>query len=103
MENNEWTLLFDGSKCIHGVGAGIVLINPNGDVIPMSYRLSFDCTNNMEEYEALILGLKAKILMKVKRIKIFSTHYEASVQHIQDQISQVATIQENGRKSLNLV
>lgn len=36
-----------------------------GDVIPMTYCLSFDCTNNMVEYEALILGLKAAILLKV--------------------------------------
>lgn len=48
-----------------------MLINPNGDVIPMSYYLSFYCTNNMAKYEALILGLKDAILLKVKKIRIF--------------------------------
>lgn len=71
MENEEWNLLFDGSKCIHGGGVGIILINPHSDAILMSYFLNFDCTNNMAEYEALISSMKATILMKVKMIKIF--------------------------------
>jgi len=71
METNEWILCFDGYKCIQGIGAGIILINPYGYVILMYYHLSFDCTNNMVEYEALVLGLKVAILLKVKRIKIF--------------------------------
>ena len=46
---------------MHGLGVGITLISPQNDVIPMSYRLSFECTNNMVEYKALILGLKVAI------------------------------------------
>lgn len=38
----------------------------------MSYHLRFNRTNNMVEYEALILCMKATILLKVKKIKIFS-------------------------------
>jgi len=64
-------LFFDGYKCIHGAGGGIILINTNDDVIPMSHHLIFYCINNMEEYEALSLGMKAVILLKLKRIKIF--------------------------------
>jgi len=50
----------------------IVIINLNGYVILRNYHLSFDCTNNMAKYKALILGLQdIAILLKVKRIKIF--------------------------------
>ena len=33
-------------------------MSPTNEVIPMDYKLIFKCTNNMKEYEALILGLK---------------------------------------------
>ncbi|GLJ16330.1 hypothetical protein SUGI_0276010 [Cryptomeria japonica] len=52
-----WQLYFDGSYTQHGAGAGILFITPQGDSIPKSYRLSFPCTNNIAEYEALTIGL----------------------------------------------
>lgn len=64
-------MFFDVSKCIHRARAIIILIDPYSDVIPISYHLSFDCTNNMADYEAIILGMKVVILLKVKKIKIF--------------------------------
>jgi len=33
-----------------------------------SYKLTFDCTNNMDEYEALILGLRTLKELGAKRI-----------------------------------
>jgi ribonuclease HI len=56
-----WTLEFDGSHSSVGSGAGIVLIAPSGEVFYHSYRLDFSCTNNVAEYEALILGLNLAI------------------------------------------
>ena len=50
------TLYFDGSKCEQGGGVGIIFNTPQGAPIPFSFKLKFPCTNNMEEYEALILG-----------------------------------------------
>lgn len=37
----------------------------------MAFKLGFDCINNMAEYEALILGLKAVVTLKIKDIKIY--------------------------------
>jgi len=37
----------------------------------MAYKLAFDCTNNMVEYEALILGLKVVVILKIKNIEIY--------------------------------
>jgi ribonuclease HI len=56
-----WTLEFDGSHSSFGSGAGIVLTTPSGEVLYHSYRLEFHCTNNVVEYEALILGLNLAI------------------------------------------
>jgi len=56
---------------MHGSWVGIVLISPQNNIIPMSYKLSFECTNNMAEYEALILGLKEAIEIVVTQLHIF--------------------------------
>jgi len=66
-----WTLYFDGSKSSYRAGARIVLVSPTNEVIPMAYKLGFECTNNMAKYEALILGLKATITLKIKDLEIY--------------------------------
>ena len=53
----------------HGVGA--VLISPNEQYIPVTARLCFDCTNNVAEYEACILGLQTAIEFKVKSLDVY--------------------------------
>jgi len=49
-----WTLYFDGSNCFEGVGAGSILINPQGNQHLMARQLEFAGTNNMAEYEGLL-------------------------------------------------
>lgn len=64
--------LFDGYKCIKVVREGIILIYPQGSIIPMDYKLSSDCIiTNMDEYKERILGNKDAILIKVKKIKLY--------------------------------
>ena len=53
-----WAMFFDGAYCKDGAGAGIFLISPTGITYKFSFTLSFPCTNNIEEYEALLLGLR---------------------------------------------
>jgi hypothetical protein len=50
---------FDGSCSREGSGVGIVIISPSKDVIPLSYKIEFETTDNIAEYEAMILGLRA--------------------------------------------
>lgn len=66
-----WTLYFDGSKYLHGVGIGIVLVSPTNHVIPIAYKLDFKYTNNMGKYEALILGFKVPLELKIIEIEIY--------------------------------
>ena len=49
-----WTLFFDGSKMLEGLGASCVLIDPKNNKHFLSCRLEFECTNNTAEYEALV-------------------------------------------------
>lgn len=37
----------------------------------MTYNPRFECTNNMEKYDALILDLKDAILLKIKNLQIY--------------------------------
>jgi ribonuclease HI len=54
-----WVLEFDGSVNKLGAGAGVWIHNKEkGYAEGRAYRLNFRCTNNMAEYEALLLGLK---------------------------------------------
>jgi ribonuclease HI len=69
-----WKMFFDGASSYLGAGAGVLLIAPDDQfVIPFSYRLQWyiDCTNNVCEYEALVLGLEAARKMKIKNIEVF--------------------------------
>ena len=51
-----------------GCGVGVVLISPEGNHCPFTVKLSFDCTNNVAEYEACVLGLQATIEKKIKSL-----------------------------------
>jgi ribonuclease HI len=52
--------------------AGLVLFFlPGGDIIPYTFHLEFDCTNNVTEYEALLLGLQIASEKKTKILRVF--------------------------------
>ena len=52
-------MYFDDSVNSRGAGIGVILILPEGKMIPMAKRLEFEVTNNQAEYEACIFGLEA--------------------------------------------
>ncbi|XP_012448576.1 uncharacterized protein LOC105771719 [Gossypium raimondii] len=53
-----------------GNGIGAVLVSLNGDHYPFTSKLDFDCTNNMVEYEACIMGIGAAIERKIKILEV---------------------------------
>ena len=63
--------MFDGALNALGHGIGAVLTSPNNYHKPYTARLCFDCTNNIAEYEACILGLEAAIDLRVKYLEVF--------------------------------
>ena len=64
-------MFFDGACSKEGSGSGIVFISPSKEVVPLSYKLDFDTTNNINEYEALLVGLKAAKNMGIDKISVF--------------------------------
>ena len=63
-------MYFDGSVAKFGVGADVYIISPIRDFKALSYKLTFKCTNNVVEYEALSLGLNALKDMGAKRVQV---------------------------------
>ncbi|XP_031124370.1 uncharacterized protein LOC116027084 [Ipomoea triloba] len=66
-----WKMYFDGAAHRGGAGAGVVFITPEGEVLPYSFTLTEPCSNNVAEYQALILGLEIAVDMKQLRINIY--------------------------------
>ncbi|GKD80853.1 reverse transcriptase domain-containing protein [Tanacetum coccineum] len=59
----------DGSSCIDGSGARLILTNPEGVEFTYVMRFGFEATNNKAEYEALIAGLRISEQMGVKNLQ----------------------------------
>jgi hypothetical protein len=57
-----WTMYFDGSLMKKGVGMGLVFVSPLGVRMRYIFCLHFPASDNMAEYEALIndLGITIK-------------------------------------------
>ena len=74
-EEGIWTLYFDGSVAKIGAGACVCIIYTIKEFESLSYQLNFECTNNVAEYEALLLGLHALKDKKVKRVLVIRDSY----------------------------
>ncbi|XP_050160452.1 uncharacterized protein LOC126634006 [Malus sylvestris] len=66
----KWELYVDGSSNQAGAGAGIILISPEGIDLECSVRLDFPASNNVAEYEALVLGLELAKQLKISRLTV---------------------------------
>lgn len=60
-ENEVWKLYFDRANSKEGNGVGILLVSPEGNLMPLSFKLEFEATNNVAKYEAFLLGLQMGI------------------------------------------
>lgn len=63
-------MYFDGASSRYSKGAGIVLKSPLGHIFKFAYQLEFEATNNVDEYEALLLGLELAKALRVKFLSI---------------------------------
>jgi ribonuclease HI len=57
----------DGSWGTFGTGAAAILISPSKIRTCYAAKLEFNCTNNIAEYEALLLGLRKLKAMGIRR------------------------------------
>jgi ribonuclease HI len=76
-----WTVFCDGSWGTFSVGAAAALVAPSKVKTCYAARLDFSCTNNIPEYEALLLGLRKLRAMKIRRA-ILKTDSQVISDHI---------------------
>ncbi|GJY68356.1 reverse transcriptase domain-containing protein [Tanacetum coccineum] len=65
-----WTLFTDGSSCVDGSGAGLILTSPEGVEFTYALRFQFTASNNEAEYEALIASLQIAAQMGVRNVHV---------------------------------
>ena len=70
IEEQEWSMYFDGSSTFQGGRIEVVLRSP-GEEHTFAYKLHFPCSNNEAKYEALLVGMKAARRLGIKRLKVF--------------------------------
>jgi ribonuclease HI len=80
-DTEAWTVICDGSWGTFGAGAAAVLVAPSKIRTCYATRLDFSCTNNIVEYEALLLGLRMLRAMGIRRT-ILKTYSQIISGHI---------------------
>jgi hypothetical protein len=78
---SPWLVYCDGACGAVDVGAAAILISPLGIKLRYAARLEFNneadkCTNNIVEYEAMLLGLHKSRAIRVQRCTL---HTESNV------------------------
>jgi ribonuclease HI len=110
-----WKMYFDGASSCEGAGVGVLFVAPRDEfIIPFSYRLQWDIdyTNNVCEYEALVLGLEAARKLKIENmivygdaeliVKQIKQHYQAKHPRLRSYINYVWDLIENFFSSFNI-
>ena len=74
LEEGVWSLYCDGaSRGNPGpAGAGVVLLDPYGEVAVRNLEYLGPTTNNVAEYRGLLLGLKMARNLGIKKIRVYS-------------------------------
>jgi len=62
-EDEVWQMFFDGASRIGPkgkiiAGVGVVFISPQNHVLPRAFSLTEPCSNNVVEYNAILIGLQ---------------------------------------------
>jgi ribonuclease HI len=64
-------MFFYGDSSKEGVGVGVVFISHTQEIISLSYKLEFETTNTVVEYEDLVLGLRDAKYMRIEELEMF--------------------------------
>ncbi|KAA3483321.1 Integrase, catalytic core [Gossypium australe] len=66
-----WKLNFDGASNAMCNKIWAVLVSLDGNHYLFTNKLDFDCTNNMADYEACIMGIRAAIERRIKVLEVY--------------------------------
>ena len=70
VDQEYWTMYFDGSLMKKGAGVGLVFVSPLGVRMRYMVWLHFPSSNDIAEYKALINGLRIAIELGIRRLDI---------------------------------
>ena len=71
IDQEYWTMFFDGLLMKKGTGMGLVFISPLGVCMRYMVCIHFPSSNNVAEYEALINGLLIAIELGIRWLDIW--------------------------------
>jgi ribonuclease HI len=66
----HWIIYFDGAWGFVGADVAAIITSPSGVKMRYVARLKFQCTNNITEYEAILIGLRNARAMGIQRLII---------------------------------
>jgi ribonuclease HI len=78
-----WNMFFNRASSSVGAGDGVVFVSPCQETISLSYKIEFEVTNNVAEYEGLVLGLRAAKEMGIEGVAVFGDA-ELIIQHVRN-------------------
>ena len=70
IDQEYWTMYFDGSLMKKGASTGLVFVSPLGVRMRYVVRIHFPTSNNLAEYEVLINDLHITIELGIRRLDI---------------------------------
>ena len=70
IDQEYWTMYFDGSLMKKGASARLVFVSPLGVHMRYMIHLHFPSSNNVAKYEALVKGLRIAIELGIRRLDI---------------------------------
>ena len=70
IDQEYWTMYFDGSLMKKGAGVGLVFVSPLGVCMKYMVHIHFPASNNVVEYEALIDGLRIVAELGIRRVDV---------------------------------
>ena len=65
---------FDGFSTKNSARVGIVVIQPKGIKTTLSFNLAYKCTNNKDEYEALVISLEILLELGAQEVHIIGDY-----------------------------
>jgi hypothetical protein len=74
----HWIMYFDDALNLKGVGAGVLLISPQGEQLKYVLQIHYKASNNGAEYEALIHRLRIAVSLGIKQLLAFGDSKVAS-------------------------
>ena len=68
---DRWSMYFNEAVNVYWNGADTIIISHNKKQYMVSVKLQFECTHNTAKYKACILGLEAKLELRIRKKNVY--------------------------------